>query len=280
MEKYTIIEKNGKKGRKILDSNKREQLLKRLGELRQSKIIVYFSYIPLDDSILVPLYKELTCIGKTKKIDLFLHSYGGAVDTPYKVVTIIREFCEEFSVIVPFSAKSAASMIVLGADEVVMGPISELGPIDPLVKHPTYKDFWVPVQALRCCFEYIEEMFYNSSNPDVTEIIINSVLNKLDPWLIGDYEKALKASKQYAEFLLSKYMLKDNKEKIAQVTHILTNGYFSHGYPIGRKEAKEMGLKVVEASGELWDVIWELYLLYQSMFSGDKSCNFAFSTLG
>jgi hypothetical protein len=32
-------------------------------------------------------------------------------------------------------------MIVLGADEVVMGPISELGPIDPLVKHPAIKTF-------------------------------------------------------------------------------------------------------------------------------------------
>lgn len=263
-----------------MDENNRRVLLEKLGAMRGSKVIVYFSYTPLDDRILVPLYRELANTGKTKKIDLFLHSYGGAVDTPYKVVMLIREFCEEFSVIVPFAAKSAASMIVLGADEVVMGPISELGPIDPLVKHPSYKDFWIPVQALRCCFEYIEEMIYNSSNPEVSEIIMNSVLNKLDPWLIGDYEKALKASKQYAESLLSKYMLKNDKEKIKAVTHNLTNGYFSHGYPIGRKEAKEMGLCVTEASGELWDVIWELYLLYQSLFSGEESCNFSLSTIG
>ncbi len=263
-----------------MDEKTRKELLEKLEAIRQSKVIVYFSYTPLDDRILVPLYRELSNIGKTKKIDLLLHSYGGAVDTPYKVVMLIREFCEEFSVIVPFSAKSAASMIALGADEVVMGPISELGPIDPLVKHPSYKDFWVPVQALRCCFEYIEEMMYNSTNPDVAEIIVNSVLNKLDPWLIGDYEKALKASKQYAESLLSKYMLKDDKDRIRTVTQNLTNGYFSHGYPIGRKEAKEMGLSVVEASDELWDVIWELYLIYQSMFSGENCCNFSLSTLG
>lgn len=36
-------------------------------------------------------------------------------DTPYKVVMLIREFCDEFAVIVPFVAKSAASMLVLGA---------------------------------------------------------------------------------------------------------------------------------------------------------------------
>ncbi|MGI5901010.1 MAG: SDH family Clp fold serine proteinase [Desulfitobacteriia bacterium] len=253
-----------------MEEDKRKELLRRLEEIRHSKVLVYFSYTPLDDRILVPLYRELENIGKTEKIDLFLHSYGGAVDTPYKVVMLIREFCKDFAVIVPFVAKSAASMIVLGADEVVMGPISELGPIDPLVKHPNYRDCWIPVRALRCCFEYLEEMAYNTSNPEVSEIIINTVLNKLDPWLIGDYEKVLKASKQYAESLLSKYMLKDKKEKIGAVTHSLTNGYFSHGYPIGRQEAKEMGLSVTEASGELWEIIWELYLLYQTMLSGEK----------
>ncbi len=132
---------------------------------------------------------------------------------------------------------------------------------------------------MRCCFDYIEEMIYNSSNPEVSEIIMNSVLNKLDPWLIGDYEKALKASRQYAESLLSKYMLKHDKEKIKAVTYNLTNGYFSHGYPIGRQEAKEMGLQVTEATGELWETIWELYLTYQTMFAGDSDSNFYLSDM-
>ncbi|UWG99079.1 peptidase [Dehalobacter sp. DCM] len=263
-----------------MNEKQKKILLESIETIRDSKLLVYFSYTPLDDSILVPLYQELNKVGKTQKIDLFLHSYGGAVDTPYKVVMLIREFCEKFSVIVPFSAKSAASMIVLGADEVVMGPISELGPIDPLVKHPSYKDFWIPVQALRCCFEYIEEIIDNTVNPEVSEIIVTSMLNKLDPWLIGDYEKALKASRQYAESLLSKYMLKNDPEKVKTVTKNLTNGYFSHGYPIGRAEAREMGINVTYAQGELWDLIWELYLHYQSIFSHDSASNFSFYSAG
>lgn len=262
-----------------MNEKQRKVLLEKIEAIRNSRVLVYFSYTPLDDSILVPLYQELKKIGKTQKIDLFLHSYGGAVDTPYKVVMLIREFCEEFSVIVPFSAKSAASMIVLGADEVVMGPISELGPIDPLVKHPSYKDFWIPVQALRCCFEYIEEILDNTANQEVSEIIVNSMLNKLDPWLIGDYEKALKASRQYAESLLSKYMLKNDPDKVKTVTKNLTNGYFSHGYPIGRAEAREMGITVTEAEGELWELIWELYLIYQAVCSGENSGNFSFYSM-
>lgn len=250
-----------------MDAENRFQYLDRLEQLRGSKVLVYFAYTPLDDSILVPLYKQLKVIGHTPKIDLILHSYGGAVDTPYKVVMLIREFCDEFGVIVPFAAKSAASMVVLGADEVVMGPVSELGPIDPLVKHPVYKDLWVPVQAIRHCMEYLQRTIINSPDPELATFIINPVLNKLDPWLIGDYEKSLKASHQYAEALLSRFMLKEAPEQVPIVTRALTEGYFSHGYPIGRREAKELGLKVTEAHGELWDVIWSLYLGYEDLLS-------------
>lgn len=249
-----------------MKAEERVYFIEHLEQLRDSKVLVYFSYTPLDDTILVPLYKQLKEIGHTKKIDLVLHSYGGAVDTPFKVVMLIREFCEEFAVIVPFAAKSAASMLILGADEVVMGPFSELGPIDPLVKHPVYKDVWIPVQAVWHCLDYLQRSIINSPDPEVSSFIVTPMLNKLDPWLIGDYEKTMKASRQYAEALLSRYMLKDDPERVQTVTQALIEGYYSHGYPIGRREAKELGLKVIEAHGELWDVIWKLYLGYEELF--------------
>ena len=254
-----------------MEAEERVCLIERLEQLRDSKVLVYFSYTPLDDNILIPLYKQLKKIGHTQKIDLVLHSYGGAVDTPYKVVTLIREFCEEFAVIVPFVAKSAASMLVLGADEVVMGPISELGPIDPLVKHPVYKDVLIPVQSVWHCMDYLQRSIINSPDSEVAEFMVIPLLNKLDPWLIGDYEKTIKASNQYAETLLSRFMLKDNLERVPKVTLALTEGYFSHGYPIGRREAKELGLTVTDAHGELWDVIWELYLGYEELFKASEN---------
>ena len=249
-----------------MKAEERISFIERLEQLRDSKVLVYFSYTPLDDTIIVPLYKQLKEIGHTKKIDLFLFSYGGAVDTAYKVVTLIREFCDEFAVIVPFVAKSAASMLVLGADEVVMGPISELGPIGPLVVHPLYREILIPVQAVWHCLDYLQRLIIDSYDPEVASVIVTPLLNKLDPWLIGDYEKTLKASRQYAETLLSHYMLKDDPERVLSVTQALTEGYFSHEYPIGRREAKELGLKVTEANDELWDVIWKLYLGYEELF--------------
>lgn len=254
-----------------MNAEERIRCIKRLEQLRDSKVIVYFSYTPLDDTILLPLYKQLKEIGHTPRIDLILHSYGGAVDTPYKVVLLIREFCDEFAVIVPLVAKSAASMLILGADEVVMGPISELGPIDPLVKHPVYKDLLIPVQAVWHCLDYLQRSISNCSDLEVAALIVTPLLNMLDPWLIGDYEKTIKASRQYAETLLSRYMLKDHLDQVPAVTQALTEGYFSHGYPIGHREAKALGLKVTQAQGELWDIIWELYLGYEELFKGKEN---------
>ncbi|MCL1918089.1 MAG: hypothetical protein FWG14_07210 [Peptococcaceae bacterium] len=109
---------------------RRRRLLKKIEELRSSRVVTYISYAPLDDAVLIPLYQELRRMGWVDRLDLIVHSYGGNIDTPYKVVKMMRDFCDHFSVLIPVAAKSAASMIALGADQIVMGPFAELGPID------------------------------------------------------------------------------------------------------------------------------------------------------
>jgi len=80
----------------------------------------------------IPLIgKQLQTIGKIKNIDLFLYSAGGDTMVPWRLVSMIREYCDKFSVLVPYKAHSSATMIALGADEIVMSNLSELSPIDP-----------------------------------------------------------------------------------------------------------------------------------------------------
>jgi ClpP class serine protease len=69
--------------------------------------------------------------GEHRKIDLFLHSNGGDGVVPWRLVTLIREYCDEFAVLVPFRAFSAATLTAMGANEIVMHPLGMLGPIDP-----------------------------------------------------------------------------------------------------------------------------------------------------
>src|SRR3989344_4243354 len=64
-------------------------------------------------------------------MDLIIYSTGGDTMVPWRLVSMIRDYCEKFSVLVPYKAPSSATMIALGADEIVMSDLSELSPIDP-----------------------------------------------------------------------------------------------------------------------------------------------------
>ena len=56
--------------------------------------------------------------------------------TGYAIANLLREFAEQYDVIVPFKAWSCATLIVLGADNIIMTRMGQLSPIDPSVLSP------------------------------------------------------------------------------------------------------------------------------------------------
>ena len=120
--------------------NKRVNLIKALEEKLHSKLLIYFTAdspivggIVSEDAIL-PMFDHLRAMGKQKRITLYLYSPGGQMETPWKLVTMLREFCDELYVIVPYKAYSAATMIAIGTDKIQMTSKAELGPIDPALQ--------------------------------------------------------------------------------------------------------------------------------------------------
>ncbi len=115
------------------------EIIKKIEETRNSKVITYVTSDrpgPINARVamdVVPLISEqLRKIGKkVPKIDLFLYTAGGDTMVPWRLVSMIREYCDIFSVIIPYKAHSAGTMIALGADEIVMSDLSEISPIDP-----------------------------------------------------------------------------------------------------------------------------------------------------
>lgn len=60
-----------------------------------------------------------------------LDSPGGDGETAVRLARSTQARCARFTVIVPDQAKSAATILALGAHEILMGPTSDLGPVDP-----------------------------------------------------------------------------------------------------------------------------------------------------
>lgn len=208
--------------------------------------------------------------GKIKKLDLFLNSYGGFIETAYKMVRICWDYAEEFNVIVPVIAKSAATAICLGAHEIVMTSVAELGPIDPMIQHPYKPNLRVPARAVKDFFEFLDTSETGTKIDDVTK---SKLIEQFDPYLIGTYEGSLKSAKQYLQKLLSEYVFKDDPKKVSEITDKFTEYYVSHGHVIDRKEAKEdLGLNIIypENDQKLLSSIKQLSGIYNQFMRDNR----------
>jgi len=244
----------------------RKELIKRIQSITGARLIVYtanpnFSPNFIDQNDIRFVNDLLQSIGDVEKLDLMLNSPGGEPETAEKIAMMCRAHCQTFRVIVPNSAKSAATMIALASDYIVMGYLSEIGPIDPQIRvvTPEGRFHFVPAHAFIDSFRGLQQQIIQGTPPHA---VIPS-LQQLRPELIDMCLKAIAFSKQFAENWLSKHMLRYDVEKAKEVAKELANiqRWLSHGKVISCKDAKELGLVVEEVpkNSELWKLIWELH---------------------
>ncbi|MHA1251220.1 MAG: SDH family Clp fold serine proteinase [Candidatus Helarchaeota archaeon] len=211
------------------------KIKKKLNQLeikRNSKVILFFSVDEIDYYKALDFLNILRKEPKINQLDLILESSGGDLVMAVKIAHICKSYSEVFTVIVPFYAKSAASIIALSADNLILNRAGELGPIDPQVKHPAF-DMFFPASSIKNALEFIE----SSKDP----YIKMTMADKLDPLLIGAYNQTIEESKQYLSEL-PKIDKCSNKEEIIKV---FTEKYVDHGYPITYKICKQLNLNFV-----------------------------------
>jgi len=252
-------------------------IIKKIEEKRKSKVIVYFTgdRFPfparIAEDAVRPLYDHLLALefsnSKIKRIDLFLYSRGGDVSVPWRIVSMIREFCEEFNVLVPYKALSAATLIALGADRIVMGRKAELGPIDPTLVRATLGEGTVPpreiaVEDVNSFLSFIRERA-NINDQDALSTIVNSLVKEVGALTLGRVNRTHHHIRLIARKLLTTRKEKIDEERITTIIETLTEKIYSHGHGIARREAKDIGLPVEYPDDELEKLMWELYLKYE-----------------
>ncbi|MGB9895532.1 MAG: SDH family Clp fold serine proteinase [Thermoproteota archaeon] len=212
----------------------------------------------------VPIFEDMLRVSsKDTKADLIINSPGGDPNTAEKILMMCRaRFKEEFNVIVPNFAKSAATMVALGSDKIFMGYLSELGPIDPQVPIPlpTGQVQYVPARTYLDGLERIRQWIAKGHPPQV----YLPILSQIRPEMIKLCEDAIDFSKEFLKRWLPKGTLKHNQEKVDEVIEAFVSGtkYKSHSQVINYEEAKKLGLNVefIEPQSELWNLVWELYV--------------------
>jgi len=250
----------------------KQDLIKKIEESRGSRLITYvtgdrqpFATRIADD--IIPIFnRHLESMGHQKKISLFLYTRGGDMVAPLRLIKLIRSYCDDFEVLIPYRCHSAGTLIALGANKIIMGKLGELSPTDPSTMHPfNPANPQIPQRKLEISVEDINSYFLLATEKagvkDEQMVEIYKQLGeKIHPLSLGNAYRAIRMAKQIAEKLL-RIHIKD-EERIKKIVKAVTSDICIHGYPITRDEAEDLGLEVEESNTDLEKNMWGLYDIY------------------
>jgi hypothetical protein len=212
----------------------------------------------------------LDAIGPTKRISLLLHTNGGNTAAAWRLVNLIKTFCDDFEVLIPYKAMSAGTLISLGASKIVMTKQAALGPIDPSLIHPLGPQvpngnqlarIPVSVEAVRGFLDAARNDLDIKDN-NILATILNELSNKVHPLVLGEIFR----SRTQIRFLAEK-LLKENVQdsgKVQAIVDFLCADSGSHDYTINRREAQALGLPVEKPSAPFYDQLKALHKDYSS----------------
>ena len=239
--------------------SKARDILERVQDKRKQRLLVIVSHSTLDRIVTYEVASLLRRMGDVENLDVMLDSGGGDLDAAFKTLKIIKLHAKDTTMIVPFYAKSAATLIALGGDNLVLCKGGELGPVDPQVL-----DFstgrYVPVSSIKETVDFLEGIG--------DQIIKASLTEKIPTLMVGAYKASAKASKQYLAEVLADRNLPNTKALI----DTFTEKFFSHGYPMDVSFLKKNGIDVSSLDDETESMFYELLDCYMDATrAGDES---------
>jgi len=236
-----------------------------LAEATDSDVLVYSGDIerPYDEKLLDEI---LAFPAKRKNVTLVLCTFGGNADAAYRIARCFQENYSRFTVLLAGRCKSAGTLLVVGANEIVMTPHAELGPLDVQVGK---KDELVGLDSGLTVLDALSQLenkaftlfedamlrIVQSSGGRVTfktathiavelsKGMLAPIMAQIDPMHVGEVSRALKIGEEYGRRLSD---ISANLQEGALTR--LVHGYPSHGFVIDKRETTELFIHVRDAS--------------------------------
>ena len=213
-------------------------------------------------------------------IAVVINSPGGSARAAFKLASLLLKHCGSYSLVVPYFAKSAATLFALGADKIIMSKFAELGPLDAQIldreKEERFSALEVVQSIERLNSEAMKAVDQNMlfwlgrSKKKVDTLlplathfvseIMQPLFDKIDSVNFTGMARILKVAEDYAKTLLQKRGLSEEKATI--IADRLTNAYSEHEYVIDCDELRKIGLdNVEEATGNMAQIMEDIVFL-------------------
>ncbi|PIU89605.1 MAG: hypothetical protein COZ06_17725 [Armatimonadetes bacterium CG_4_10_14_3_um_filter_66_18] len=260
--------------------DERLDLIRQIEQARQSKVICYLTGdrqgapgAQIGEDAVRPMYAHLRSLAGeiVPRLDLFLYSRGGSVEVPWRIVSMFREHCEEFNVLIPYKAHSAATLIALGADQIAMGRKGELGPIDPSLNRvermeQTVMPDSVSVEDVMAYIAFLKERA-GLGDQSALAGAVAILAEKLNPWVVGSIYRAHSHIRLVARKLLGARRSPHDEQANDLIVEALSEKMYAHGHAIGRHEAKEIRLQVNFPDASIEELMWQLFEHYEALLA-------------
>jgi hypothetical protein len=219
----------------------------------------------MDHAMPEQAYDVLRGSRRVSRMDVVLSTNGGLASAARRFALLLREYSHQFTVLVPHRAWSAGTLLCLAADELVLGPMSELSPLDPRMgsvrgevagtDHGREGPAVVSAEDVRA-FRDLAREWFGIDDPEYRTQLLALLSQRVSPVSLGGFFRADKLIRQIADELLAFHMTDAARRDALVAT--LVSGYHAHDHAITRPQVRDLGLAVVDASAEEEALTWEL----------------------
>lgn len=250
----------------------RIKLYEELETLRDCKSLTYITgdkqgmETKIHAEVLDMFVDHLDTFNKNDKISLFLYSTGGNTLAGWSIVNLIRSFCKNFEVIIPSKAYSTATLICMGANNLVMTKQATLSPIDPSITTPLnpqlpggtpQQKVGVSVEAIAGYFGLAKEYAGLEDKGELKDVM-TKLTDHVHPVALGEVYRARTQIQMLGKKLLKFHM--ESEEKIDKIVNFLCSESGSHDYTINRLEAsEELSLPIESPDNKQYKIIKTIY---------------------
>lgn len=237
--------------------------------IREYEALTGAQLIVMIDQIFVPgltvLQELLIGLEPDRELHVVLATPGGDGEVAVRMIRAMQARCSRLMIIVPDMAKSAGTLMCLGADRILMAPFSDLGPVDPQFQvGPSLAGAKDIVAAVATAEERVSQQ--PNSYP-----LYSGLLADLNMLMLEQAKAAITRTEALIDEALqcrSEELGGDERRALVQsLRGPLVDELTQHAATVGPKLAARIGLpvEVADLAGPSWAIIWELWTRYFSM---------------
>ncbi len=248
------------------DRYARQALIERYEELTQARFVAVVDIIgPWSITYLEELLYD-AC--PDNELHLMLDTPGGDGEAAVRMARSAQARCRNLTVIVPNQAKSAGTLLAMGAHGILMGPTSDLGPVDPQLYVEKADQ---PLVSAKDLIAAVDSALEHVQRQPETFALLASLLSDVTYLRYQQAQSAIQRTDELVEAALSSNADRSS-ESVKQLVEKLKGPFITgpkvHGAMLGAQEAADAGLPVRNPTEEQWNMVWRLWTKYFTLMKG------------